>query len=77
MHVWPAPAGTLPRRRPHRRARSQLPYPYVALVSFAIHFYLFVLATWFGSLLHGGFPSMVPRLTSGNVEAFNDFCDSK
>lgn len=33
---------------------SQLPYPYVHLVSFVVHMYLLVLATWFGSYLHTG-----------------------
>eukprot|EP00210_Caulerpa_lentillifera_P004673 g4458.t1 len=33
---------------------SQMPYPYVHLVSFVVHMYLIVLATWFGSYLHTG-----------------------
>ena len=33
---------------------SQMPYPYVHLVSFVVHVYLMVLATWFGSFLHTG-----------------------
>lgn len=35
---------------------SQLPYPYVHLVSFVVHFYLLVLATWFGCLMYAGYP---------------------
>jgi len=37
--------------------RSQMPYPYVHLVSFVVHVYLFVTTTWFGSFLHTGFPT--------------------
>ena len=33
---------------------SQLPYTYVNLVSLVVHVYLFVLATWFGFILHSG-----------------------
>lgn len=33
---------------------SQLPYPYVHLVSFVVHMYLIVLSTWFGCFLHTG-----------------------
>ena len=33
---------------------SQMPYPYVHLVSFVVHVYLFVLSTWFGCFLHTG-----------------------
>ncbi|CAD7700722.1 unnamed protein product [Ostreobium quekettii] len=36
---------------------SQMPYPYVALVSFVVHAYLFVTATWYGLFLHVGFPT--------------------
>ncbi|CAG9463547.1 unnamed protein product [Pedinophyceae sp. YPF-701] len=34
---------------------SQLPYPYVWLVSLVVHFYLLVLAAWFGAVLRVGF----------------------
>ena len=33
---------------------SQLPYPYVYLVSLVVHVYLFALATWFGFLMSAG-----------------------
>ena len=33
---------------------SQLPYTYVNLVSLVVHVYLFVLAAWFGFILHSG-----------------------
>ena len=33
---------------------SQLPYPYVSLVSLVVHVYLFALATWFGFLMSAG-----------------------
>lgn len=36
--------------------RSQLPFPYVHLVSFTVHFYLFFWATYMGMLLHTGIP---------------------
>ena len=36
---------------------SQLPYTYVNLVSLVVHVYLFVLATWFGFVLHSGLTS--------------------
>lgn len=36
--------------------RSQLPYPYVHLVSFTVHFYLFFWATYMGMLLYTGIP---------------------
>lgn len=36
--------------------RSQMPYPYVHLVSFTVHFYLFFWATYMGALLHSGIP---------------------
>jgi hypothetical protein len=39
--------------------RSQMPYPYVQLVSFCVHFYLFFWATYMGALLHGGIPDGV------------------
>ena len=37
--------------------RSQMPYPYVHLVSFVVHMYLFVTTTWFGAFLYSGFPT--------------------
>lgn len=37
-------------------ATSQMPYPYVHLVSFVAHFYLIYCSTWFGCFLHVGFP---------------------
>lgn len=37
-------------------ATSQMPYPYVHLVSFVAHFYLIYCSTWFGCFLHAGFP---------------------
>ena len=33
---------------------SQMPYPYVHLVSFVVHVYLIILSTWFGCFLHTG-----------------------
>lgn len=36
--------------------RSQMPYPYVHLVSFTVHFYLFFWATYVGCLLRVGIP---------------------
>jgi hypothetical protein len=39
--------------------RCQLPYPYVHLVSFAVHCYLFFWATYIGCLLHAGLPDAV------------------
>lgn len=36
---------------------AQMPYPYVHLVSFVVHFYLILCATWFGCFLHVGFPT--------------------
>jgi hypothetical protein len=39
--------------------RTQMPYPYVQLVSFTVHFYLFFWATYVGCLLHGGTPDGV------------------
>lgn len=36
---------------------SQMPYPYVHLVSFTVHVYLFIITTWFGAFLHAGFPT--------------------
>lgn len=36
--------------------RSQMPYPYVHLVSFTVHFYLFFWATYMGALLNSGIP---------------------
>lgn len=35
---------------------SQMPYPYVHLVSFVAHVYLMVTATWYGAFLYVGFP---------------------
>jgi len=35
---------------------SQMPYPYVHLVSFVAHVYLLVTATWYGAFLYVGFP---------------------
>ena len=36
--------------------RCQLPYPYVHLVSFTVHFYLFFWATYTGAMLFSGVP---------------------
>jgi len=36
---------------------QQMPYPYVHLVSFVVHIYLFVCTTWFGTFLYAGFPT--------------------
>lgn len=36
--------------------RCQLPYPYVHLVSFTVHFYLFFWATYTGFMLYAGVP---------------------
>lgn len=36
--------------------RCQLPYPYVHLVSFTVHFYLFFWATYTGCMLFAGVP---------------------
>ncbi|CAG9467889.1 unnamed protein product [Pedinophyceae sp. YPF-701] len=37
-------------------SRAQLPFPYVALVSLTTHIYLFVVASYYGALLHAGMP---------------------
>lgn len=37
--------------------RSQLPYSYVHLVSFTVHFFVFFWATYIGAFLHAGIPN--------------------
>jgi hypothetical protein len=44
--------------------RTQMPYPYVQLVSFTVHFYLFFWATYVGCLLNGGTPDGVVTETA-------------
>jgi len=50
---------------------SQLPYPYVHLVSLTVHSYLWILATYLGALLYGGFhetPGFV-QLAPGDISS--------
>jgi hypothetical protein len=50
--------------------RSQMPYPYVQLVSFTVKFYLFFWATYMGTLLHAGIPdgSVVQSAITGPLQ---------
>lgn len=53
--------------------RSQLPYPYVQLVSFTVHFYLFFWATYVGCMLHAGVPDgSLTRSGELDVADFDD-----
>ncbi|GMH33655.1 hypothetical protein BSKO_01489 [Bryopsis sp. KO-2023] len=48
---------------------SQMPYPYVNLVSFVAHSYLLLCAIWFGSFLRVGYPGSEAFFVEGTAES--------